>query len=204
MTFGFTVGIMVYTFARISGAHFNPASTLGFAVTRRFPWRYVLPYWLAQFAGAIVASAMHFLLLGNAAATAHFAATIPRIGYGQAIAVEVILTFFLMLISMAVATDRRVSQSVAGLAVGLTVLSNGLVGNFLTGGSMNPARSLGPALFAGGQALSTYWIYVLGPLAGALLAAGVYELLRGDKKSIKDVPEVLEPIVANESKHLSL
>ncbi len=199
MTFGFTIAVMVYTFSRISGAHFNPAITLGFAVTRRFPWRYVFPYWLAQFAGAILASALHFLLIPNEATLAHFAATRPQIGYGQAVVIEAILTFFLMLVSMAVATDRRVSQVVAGLAVGFTVLVDGLVGNFLTGGSMNPARSLGPALFAGGIALSTYWIYVVGPVLGALLAAGMYELLRGDEKSAKDVPEELAPEVAGEA-----
>ena len=199
MTFGFTIAVMVYTFCRISGAHFNPAITLGFAVTRRFPWRYVLPYWLAQFAGAILASTMHFLLFPNEAIAAHFAATRPQIGYGQAVVIEAILTFLLMLVSMAVATDRRVSQVVAGLAVGFTVVANGLVGNFLTGGSMNPARSLGPALFAGSTALSTYWIYVVGPCLGALLAAGIYELLRGDQKSAKDVPEELAPEVASEA-----
>ena len=105
---------------------------------------------------------------------------------------------------MAVATDRRVSQVVAGLAVGFTVLVDGLVGNFLTGGSMNPARSLGPALFAGGTALSTYWIYIVGPCLGAVLAAGVYELLRSDEKSAKDVPEELAPEVASESEQLSV
>ncbi|GAC1424948.1 MAG: aquaporin [Ktedonobacteraceae bacterium] len=191
MTFGFTIAVMVYTFSSISGAHFNPAITLGFAVVHRFPWRYVLPYWLAQFAGAILASALYFVLIPNEAAVAHFAATRPQVGYGQAVVIEAVLTFFLMLVSMAVATDRRVSKVVAGLTVGFTVIVAGLVGNFLTGGSMNPARSLGPALFAGGTALSTYWIYVVGPLLGALLAAGIYELLRGDERSVKDVPEEL-------------
>ncbi len=147
---------------------------------------------------------MHVLLLYNYAVAAHFAATRPQIGYGQVVGIEAILTFFLMLVSMAVGTDRRVSQTVAGLAIGLTVLLDGLVGNFLTGGSMNPARSLGPALFAGSTALSTYWIYVVGPLVGALLAAGIYELLRGDKRSAKDVPEALPPEVASESKPLSV
>ena len=204
MTFGFTIAVMIYTFSRISGAHFNPAITLGFAATRHFPWRYVLPYWLAQCAGAVLASTMHFLLFPNEAAIAHFASTRPQIGYVQAVVVECILTFILMLVSMAVGTDRRISQAIAGLTVGCVVIANGLVGNFLTGGSMNPARSLGPALFAGGTALSTYWIYVVGPCAGALLAAGIYELLRGDKKSAKDAPEELAPETANETEQLSV
>ena len=159
---------------------------------------------MAQFAGAILASTLSFLLIPNEASLAHFAATRPQIGYGQAVVIETILTFFLMLVSMGVATDRRVSQAVAGLAVGFTVLVDGLVGNFLTGGSMNPARSLGPALFAGGTALSTYWIYIVGPCLGAVLAAGVYELLRSDAKSAKDVPEELAPKVASESEQLSV
>ncbi len=204
MTFGFTIAVMVYTFCRISGAHFNPAITLGFAVARRFPWRYVLPYWIAQFAGAILASTLHFLLIPHEATIAHFAATRPQIGYGQAVVVETVLTFFLMLVSMAVGTDRRVSQVVAGLTVGFIVIADGLVGNFLTGGSMNPARSLGPALFAGSSALSTYWIYVVGPFIGALLAAGIYELLRGDEKSVKDVPEELAPETSNTVEPLSV
>ena len=94
MTFGFTIAVMIYTFSRISGAHFNPAITLGFAMARRFPWRYVLPYWLAQCAGAILASTMHFFLFPSEAALAHFAATRPQIGYGQAVVVEAVLTFF--------------------------------------------------------------------------------------------------------------
>ena len=204
MTFAFTIAVMIYTFSRISGAHFNPAITLGFAITHHFPWRYVLPYWLAQFAGAILASTMHFLLLPNEATLAHFAATRPQTGYGQAVVIECILTFILMLASMAVGTDRRISQSVAGLTVGFTVLANGLVGNFLTGGSMNPARSLGPALFAGSTALSTYWIYVLGPFVGAALAAGVYELVRGDEQSVKGAPEELAPETGSRPEHVSV
>lgn len=193
MVFGFTIAAMIYTLSNISGAHFNPAITLGFALVRRFPWRYVLPYWLFQFAGAAFASTLNFLLLPQAAAIAHYGATTPKIGHPQAVGIEIVLTFFLMFVSMAVATDRRINPSVAGVAVGFTVLLDGLFGNFLTGGSMNPARSFGPDLFAGGEALSTYWIYVVGPIIGASIGAVVYELLRGDKKSMKSVPKELEP-----------
>lgn len=195
MVFAFTIAAMIYTLCNISGAHFNPAITLGFALTKRFPWRYVLPYWLFQFAGAVFASTMQFLLIPRVASSlAHYGATKPMIGYPQAVGIEAVLTFFLMFVSMAVATDRRVNPSVAGIAVGFTVLLDGLFGNFLTGGSMNPARSFGPALFAGSEALSTYWIYVVGPIIGASIGAVMYELLRGDKKSAKSVPKELEPV----------
>jgi MIP family channel proteins len=191
ITFGFTIAVMVYTVGHISGAHFNPAITLGFATARRFPWRYVFPYWLAQFAGVLFASTMHFLLFPDKAAYAHYGATTPKIGLGQALVLEIILTFLLMLVSMAVATDRRVNKVAAGIAVGFTIILCGLFGNSLTGGSMNPARSLGPAVFAGSYALDTIWIYFLGPVIGALLGAFVYEGIRGEKEEAKCVPEEL-------------
>lgn len=189
MVFAFTITIMVYSLCIVSGAHFNPAITLGFTLSRHFPWRYVLPYWLSQFAGAVFGSFLLFLLIPDKAAIAHFGATTPKIGYPQAVGVEIILTFFLMFISMATGTDKRFNRGASGIAVGLTVLLCGLAGNFLTGGSMNPARSLGPALFAGSQALSSYWIYVIGPVIGACIGALLYEFLRSDKRSAKNVPE---------------
>jgi len=188
-TFGLTVAAMIYTFGRISGAIINPALTLGFAVSRRFPWCLVLPYWLVQLAGASFASFLHLILLGNKAVAVHFGATLPKAGIGVALVLEFILTFFLMLVNMATATDRRVNSSAAGIAVGFTILACGLFGNSLSGASMNPARSLGPALFAGGQALATTWIYIVAPLAGALLAALLYELIRGDEEEAKLVVE---------------
>lgn len=195
LSFACVIIVMTYTLGNISGAHLNPAITVGFAAARRFPWRYVLPYWLAQFAGALLASTMHFLFIPEQAAHAHFAATIPKIGPVQAVGLELLFTFFLMLVSMAAGTDGRVNRGAIGLLSGFTVLFDGLIGNFLTGGSMNPARSLGPALYAGSEALGSLWIYFVGPILGALLGALVYELLRGEKKEAMCAPKELCPDV---------
>jgi len=183
---GLAVLAMVYALGPISAAHFNPAVTLGFAVAGRFPWRYVLPYWLAEFAGGIGAAAMAAFLFGGG-----HGAHVPGVGLGRAIVMEAVLTFFLMLVIIAVATDKRVSNAVPGIAIGLTVVFDVLVGGPVSGGSMNPARSLGPALFAGGQALSCYWAYVIGPAVGAVLASRLYEALRGGQEHAQGAPNEL-------------
>jgi MIP family channel proteins len=170
---GLAVLAMIYTLGPISAAHFNPAVTLGFASAGRFPWRYVLPYWIAQFGGGILAAGVVAALFGAGHGT-HVPAAGPL---SRAVGVEALLTFFLMLVIIAVATDRRVTGTVPAIAIGLTVVFDVLIGGPVTGGSMNPARSLGPALFAGGAALRVYWVYVVGPALGALAAAGVYEAL---------------------------
>lgn len=188
-TFGCTLFAMTFALSHISAAPFNPAITLGLAVARRFPWRYVWPYWAAQIVGALAASSMHFLLLPRRAATALYGATIPTLGSGQAVVIEAVMTFFLMLVVMSSATDRRVNRAAIGLATGLTVTLCGLFAGPLTGGSLNPARSLAPALFAGGNALANVWIYWVGPLLGAIPGALVYEALRGGKEYAMEVPE---------------
>lgn len=189
MTFALTIAAMIYTLSHISSAQFNPAITLGFAISGRFPWRCVLPYWLAEFAGALLASALHLIILPDRVSAVHFGATIPKVGIIAAIGIEIVLTFFLMLVSMATATDKRFKRSDGGLTVGFTILVAGLFANSLSGASMNPARSLAPALFAGGQALASVWIYFVGPLIGGLLGALAYELIRGDEENAKDVLE---------------
>src|SRR5579871_3362956 len=164
---GLAVLAMIYTLGHISAAHFNPAVTLGFATAGRFPWRYVLPYWIAQIAGGIAAAAAVALLFGPGKG-----AHIPSPGpIARDIGMEATLTFFLMLVIISVATDKRVDGAVPGLAIGLTVVFNVWIGGPVTGGSMNPARSFGPALFSGGAALSSYWIYVVGPPLGAVAAS---------------------------------
>src|SRR5947209_5775285 len=189
MAFAFTIATMIYTLSHISAAVFNPALTLGFAVSGRFPWRYVLPYWLAQFAGAIIAVALDLLLLPQKAPAVHFGATQPKAGILPALIIEVVLSFFLMLVNMASATDKRFKRSDSGLTVGFVILVSGLMGNSLSGASMNPARSLGPALFAGGSSLANVWLYVVGPFVGAMLAVAVYQAIRGGDGNAKDVLE---------------
>ena len=189
--FGFTVAVMIYSVGYLSSAHFNPAITVGFAISRRFPWQYVLPYWLAQFAGAILAVFIHFLILPDKANAAHFGATVPKIGIFPSIVIEIVLTFFLMFATMAAATDKRFKRTDSGLTIGFVILICGLMANSLSGASMNPARSLAPALFAGGHALSIVWIFFVGPPIGAILGVLVYEAIRGSQKYAKGALEEL-------------
>ena len=189
LAFAFTIAAMIYTLSHISAAIFNPALTFGFAISGRFPWRCVLPYWLAQFVGAVLAVGLDFILLPKQASAVHFGATMPKAGILPALTIEIILTFFLMLVNMSSATDKRFKRADSGLAVGFVILVSGLMANSLSGASMNPARSLGPALFAGGSAIIDVWIYFVGPFLGALLAVGLYQMIRGSGDHTKDVLE---------------
>jgi MIP family channel proteins len=177
---------MIYALGHLSAAHFNPAVTVAFAVAGRFPWRYVLPYSGAQLAGGIVAAGIAALLFGPG-----YGAHVPGAGPLTAVGAEAVLTFLLMLVIISVATDRRANGAVPGLAIGLVVVVDVLIGGPVSGGSMNPARSLGPALFAGGAALQSYWIYVVGPTLGAVVAARVYEALRGSEEHAQGAPNDL-------------
>lgn len=199
LTFGFVVAVMIYALGPICAAHFNPAVTLAFAATRRFPWWHVPAYLGAQVAGAVCGSALHRLLYGaELAARAGYGATKASVPLPAAFGFEVVLTFFLMLVIMAVATDRRVPGAIPGLAIGLTVALCALFGGPATGASMNPARSLGPALFAGGPALAQLPIYVLGPIIGALIAAFCYEALRDGETHAQPAPADLDAAMAQE------
>lgn len=184
---GLVVLAMVYALGHISAAHFNPAVTLGFAVAGRFPWRFVLPYGAAQFGGGIVAAGLAALLFGRGYGV-HISASGPLV---RAVGVEAILTFFLMLVIIAVATDKRANGAVPGLAIGLTVVFDVLIGGPVTGGSMNPARSLGPALFGSPAALASYWVYVVGPILGAITAARLYGAMRGGEQYAQGAPNDL-------------
>jgi len=133
---GLAVLAMIYALGHISAAHFNPAVTLGFAVAGRFPWRCVPAYWAAEFGGATTAAGLSALFFGGGHG-AHVPAPGPP---ACAVFMEAVLTFFLMLVIISVATDRRVNGAVPGLAIGLTVVFAVLVGGPVTGGSMNPAR----------------------------------------------------------------
>lgn len=181
---GLAVLAMIYALGHISAAHFNPAVTLGFAVAGRFPWRYVVPYWIAEFLGGILAAALAAVFFGGGHGI-HIPAAGSRL---RAVGVEAVLTFFLMLVIIAVATDKRANGAIPGLAIGLTVVFDVLIGGPITGGSMNPARSLGPALFGGAAPLSIYWVYVVGPTLGAVVAARLYESIRGGEQHAQGAP----------------
>jgi MIP family channel proteins len=170
---GLAVLAMIYALGPISAAHFNPAVTLGFAVAGRFPKRYVLPYFAAQFLGSLTATFLAYALFGGTGYGTH----LPAGGDLRALGMEVLLAFFLMLEIIAVATDRRVAGPIPALAIGLTVVFAVWIGGPVSGGSMNPARSLGPALLSGGVPLSHVWVYLLAPPVGAMLAALCYERL---------------------------
>ncbi|MFO0769039.1 MAG: aquaporin [Nitrospiraceae bacterium] len=147
---GLSVLAMIFTFGAISAAHFNPAVTFGFALAKRFPWKFVIPYWLAQLAGATLAAglaAMIFMPGPGAHVPLDASAHLRNLG------TEAAITFLLMLVIMAVATDKRVPGAVPAIAIGFGVVVGVLIGGPITGGSMNPARSLGPALVTGGDAL---------------------------------------------------
>ena len=168
---------MVYSLGHISGAHFNPAVTLAFAVSRHFPMREVLVYWCAQFIGAVAASyclSLLFVMPGS------LGATVPHVAPLQAFLWEFVMTFFLMLVIMGVATDTRAVGTMAGAAIGAVVMLDAFVGGWATGASMNPARSLGPAIAQG--ELGSVWIYFIAPILGAAAGALVYKLIAGSNR----------------------
>ncbi|MBC6478483.1 MAG: aquaporin [Hormoscilla sp. GM7CHS1pb] len=179
--FGAVVAALIYTTGHISGAHINPAVTLGFWSSGFFPTRKVLPYILAQCLGAIAASALLLLTLG---AVADLGATQPLNGnWWQALILETILTFILMFVILGSGLDRRSPNGFAGIAIGLTVGLEAACMGPITGASMNPARSLGPAVVA--SIWQHHWIYWVAPILGAQLAAIVYGQLSHGFRDIK-------------------
>jgi MIP family channel proteins len=150
--------------------------TLGFALTRHFPlWRVPL-YWLSQLAGATLAAVILRALFGD---VAQLGTTLPSGGDGQSLVMEIVLTFILMFVIMAVATDDRAVGQAAALAIGGAILLDAMFGGAVSGASMNPARSFGPALIS--NTWQSYWVYLIGPFAGASLGALVYEIVRGER-----------------------
>jgi MIP family channel proteins len=173
LVFGLIVMAMIYAIGHISGAHINPAVTIAFAVTRHFPLRSVPVYIAAQLVGAVGASLVVRAMFGN---VANLGATLPFTGERQSFILEFFLTFFLMFVIMAVATDVRAVGQAAAIAIGGTVGLEALFAGPISGASMNPARSLAPALVSG--TWDAQWLYVLGPILGALAGALVYQQLR--------------------------
>src|SRR4249920_3731982 len=166
ITFGLVIMAMIYAVGHISGAHFNPAVTFSFALTRHFPWSRATFYWAAQLAGALAAAA---ILRGSLGDIAHVGATLPSGSQGQSFLWELVMSFFLMFVIVAVATDTRAVGEAAAIAIGATVGLDAMFGGPISGASMNPARSAGPAIVSGD--LHALWIYLLAPLIGATVGA---------------------------------
>jgi len=175
LVFGLVIMAMVYATGHLSGAHINPAVTVAFTLTRHFPPRDAVAYVTAQVAGASAAALV--LLAAWPAEPAHLGVTVPHVGAGTAVLYEAVLTAILMFVIMAVATDTRAVGAAAAIAIGGAIGLDAVFGGPVTGASMNPARSFGPALVSGEW--DDFWVYVLGPLAGAALGALAYQVVRG-------------------------
>jgi aquaporin Z len=188
LAFGLSLLAMVYVIGPISGCHINPAVTVGLLLSKKMDARYAVGYLVAQVVGAIVAAGVLLLIakglpagydpaVGGFAANGYGAHSPTRYSMGAAFLVEVVLTAFLILTVLG-ATDITAPVGFAGLPIGLVLTLNHLVGIPVTNTSVNPARSIGPAIFVGGWALGQLWLFVLAPLIGAALAAGVYQAMR--------------------------
>ena len=173
LVFGLAVLALIYTFGDISGAHFNPAVTTAFAMAGRFPWVEVPRYLSAQLVGALAASS---LLRALFPLQTLLGSTLPAGSAVQSLVLETILTNFLMIVILSVSTGAKEKGITAGIAIGAVIALEALFAGPICGASMNPARSIGPALVSGH--LESLWIYVTGPLAGAILAVPVCCLVR--------------------------
>ncbi len=175
IAFGLVIMAMIYAVGHVSGAHFNAAVTFAFALTRHFPWSKAVAYWMAQLIGALVAAA---LLRGSLGNVADVGATLPSGSQGQSFLWEIVLSAFLMFVIMAVATDTRAVGEAAAIAIGGTIGLDAMVGGPISGASMNPIRSAGPALVSGN--LHALWVYLLAPVVGTSIGAFAYQLVRGE------------------------
>ncbi|KAI4981967.1 aquaporin NIP2-1-like [Hordeum vulgare subsp. vulgare] len=182
---GLIVVVMIYAVGHISGAHMNPAVTLAFAIFRHFPWIQVPFYWAAQFTGAICAS---FVLKAVLHPITVIGTTEPVGPHWHALVIEVVVTFNMMFVTLAVATDTRAVGELAGLAVGSSVCITSIFAGAVSGGSMNPARTLGPALAS--NRYPGLWLYFLGPVLGTLSGAWTYTYIRFEDPP-KDAPQKL-------------
>jgi MIP family channel proteins len=174
MTFGLVVMSLIYALGDVSGAHFNPAVTIGFWAARRLPGRIVIPYIACQIVGALFAS---LALRGMFGLRADLGATMPLGSAAQSLALEAVLTFFLMFVILCVSTGPREVGVMAGIAVGGVIGLEAMFAGPICGASMNPARSLAPAAVSGNWAHA--WLYVAGPVLGALSAVPCWRLTRG-------------------------
>lgn len=174
ITFGLVVMAVIYAVGDVSGAHINPAVTIGFAVSGKFPWSRVLPYLVAQLAGAFAASlALRSFFPDHAT----LGATTHAVETWQAFAFESVLTFLLMFVILSTATGAKEKGIMAGAAIGGTIAFEALFGGPITGASMNPARSIAPAVVSSN--LADLWIYICGPILGAIVAVAFFRGVHG-------------------------
>lgn len=183
LAFGLALAAVVAAVGHVSGAHVNPAVTLGMAATGKFPWKSVPAYLGAQLAGAVLGALGTWLAFGSPGrSTANLAATYPAQGVGdlQAFVLEILITFILVFVVMSVATDDRAPAPIAPIAVGFALAVGVFVAGPITGGAVNPVRALGPMLVAGD--LTSAWLYILGPVIGGVLAALLYDRTMAQSK----------------------
>ena len=185
ITFGLVIAAMIYAVGHISGAHFNGAVTFAFALTRHFPWSRAVTYWAAQLAGALFAALALRASLGD---IAHIGATLPTGSQAQSFFFELVMTAFLMFVVLAVATDTRAVGEAAAIAIGATIGLDAMFGGPISGASMNPMRSIGPAVVAGD--LHALWLYIVAPVIGASIGGLAYQVVRAEHTSVTDaLPE---------------
>lgn len=178
ITFGLVVMAMIYALGSISGAHLNPAVSIAFVLAKRFPLKELVPYIISQVAGAVMASlVLKFLFPGNG----FLGATVPAGTASQSFVLEFILTFFLMLVIINVATGSKEQGMFAGLAIGSTVLLEAMFAGPICGASMNPVRSLAPAFVSGHT--ESLWIYLVATVLGAAAAIPVWNFLTTNTKN---------------------
>ena len=182
IAFGLTVVAMAYTIGNISGCHINPAITFAVALSGRMSWKDACGYWVGQIIGGIIAGAV-LLLLTKVVAAPDLTGGLGTNGVanaggvGGALLVECLATFIFVLVVLGATDEKLGAGKPAGLAIGLTLILVHLVCINLTGTSVNPARSIGPALFNGGESLANVWVFIVGPCAGAALSALVWKSL---------------------------
>jgi aquaporin NIP len=175
ITFGLVIMVMIYAVGHISGAHFNGAVTFAFALTRHFPWPRAVAYWAAQLTGAITAALLLRASLGN---IADVGATLPSGSQTQSFLWELVMTAFLMFVILAVATDTRAVGEAAAIAIGGTIGLDAMFGGPISGASMNPMRSIGPAIASGN--FHALWLYIVAPVFGASMGGLAYQFVRGE------------------------
>ena len=182
LAFGFTLVVLAYTLGPVSGGHFNPAVTIGLVAARRHPLRDLVPYIVSQIVGAVLASGLLYLIAsgrpGWTLASGLGQNSYGTLAVGSALGAEMVLTFVLVFVVLSVTEKSYPYTAFGALAIGVALLAIHLAGIGWTSSSVNPARAIGPAVFVGGTALSQLWVFIVAPVVGGLIAAGVYVSLR--------------------------